>query len=45
MITYLSLSSLITIATIRASKWLHMKLCMGEDVDLLLGGLKLVKQG
>ena len=44
MIAYLSLSSLIIIVTIRAFKSLHMKLIMGEDEDLLLGGLKLVKQ-
>ncbi|KAH0739920.1 hypothetical protein KY290_038625 [Solanum tuberosum] len=29
----------------KASKWLHMKLFMGDDVDILLDGLKLVKQG
>ena len=45
MITYLSLSSIKTIFTIRASKWLHMKLFMGEDADPLLDGLKLVKEG
>ena len=44
MIAYLSLSSLIIIVTIRAFKSLHMKLIMGEDGNLLLGGLKLVKQ-
>ena len=45
MITYLSLSSLIITATIRASKWLYLKIFMGEDADLLLGCLKFVNQG
>lgn len=27
------------------SKWLHMRFFMGDDADLLLDGLKLVKQG
>ncbi|WMV54740.1 hypothetical protein MTR67_048125 [Solanum verrucosum] len=40
MITYLSLSLLTTIVTILASKWLLMKLFMGEDADLLLDGLR-----
>ena len=37
IITYLLLSSLKTIVTIQASKWLLIKLCMGEDAGLLLG--------
>ena len=45
MITYLSLSSLIITATIRASKWLYLKIFVGEDADLLLGCSKLVNQG
>ncbi|WMV46146.1 hypothetical protein MTR67_039531 [Solanum verrucosum] len=36
---------LTTIVTTLASKWLLMKLFMGEDANLLLDGLKLVKQG
>ena len=44
-IIYISLSSLITTVTIRESKWLHVKLFIEEDADILLGGLKLAKQG
>ncbi|KAH0706733.1 hypothetical protein KY289_011809 [Solanum tuberosum] len=44
MITYLSLSLLTAIVTTLASKWLLMKLFMGEDTDLLLDGLKLSRQ-
>ncbi|KAH0654435.1 hypothetical protein KY290_032963 [Solanum tuberosum] len=40
MITFLSLSLLTTIVTTLASRWLLMKLFMGEDADLLLDDLK-----
>ena len=45
MIIYLSLSPLTIIVTIRASKCLHMKFFIGEDVDFILGGSMFVKQG
>ena len=45
MITYLSLSSMIITATIQASKWLYLKIFLGEDADLLLGCSKMVNQG
>lgn len=39
------LSSLLTIIVITCVfKWLHLKLYIGGDVGLLLGGLKLVKE-
>ena len=40
-----SLSSLTTIAIIRASKWPHMKIFIGGGADLLFGGQVLAKQG
>ena len=44
MITYLTLlSSLTTTVTIRAFKWLHIKLFIGEDTDLLCS--RLVNKG
>ena len=43
VITSLSSSSLTITVTTLASKWLLMKLFMGDGVDLLLDVLKLVK--
>ena len=37
--------SLTTTVTIRAIKLLHIKLFMGEDADVLLGGSKFLKHG
>ena len=42
MITCLSLSSLTTKVITLSSKWLRMKLFMGEDTDLLSNSLKLL---
>lgn len=41
--TYLFLSLHIILATTQVFRWLHSKHYMGEDVNLLLGGLRLVK--
>ena len=45
MIKYPSLSLLTKIIIIPTSKWLHMKLSMGECANLLLGGLHFAKHG